>query len=580
MLQKAIFILLAVTSAALGAVTPTATPTRTPTPSPTVCTGPVNLGGEYATGGPVLSDALAFGNWFNFPDPCAVETTSTAQAHSGSGSLYLQDVSCSGTGAYWIQNVCGMSNACSYQFCVWIKSSGAVAGSNIFISLEPKNAAGANTGTIVQRYDITTANGAWTPFCLTITAANLGASFDHLRMVLGDDGGSVHEQVWFDDVSLLGLGACVPSATPSSTISPTFSATPSNSPNPTATPTWSPSITDTFSQTLTPSPTLSWSPSVTNTFSQTLTPSPTLSWSPSVTNTFSQTLTPSPTLSWSPSVTNTFSQTLTPSPTLSWSPSVTNTFSQTLTPSPTLSWSPSVSRTFSQTRTPSPSLTWSPSLTRSATPANTASPTTTLTPSPFVTAGPSATRSPMPATWSLSLRVTDASGGTVALRSLGSAASAPGWLELSADPWDPAKGPLLLSCGAWSASFDGLDSSGSFLSNGTYVLELNSEDAGRAARAVKSVTVLRSKLPFVAGFAWPNPVPRGSQALQFTWSPAGQDVEASIYGVSGERVDSLGSLKGGKGSWILNQRANGIYFLALRVPGERQPRLLKVALAR
>ena len=153
-------------------------------------------------------------------------------------------------------------------------------------------------------------------------------------------------------------------------------------------------------------------------------------------------------------------------------------------------------------------------------------------------------------------------------------------MELSVNPWDPAKAPLLLRCGAWNGSYDGKDSAGSYLSNGNYMLELRSENAGQVVLAAQSVTVLRSTLPQVAGLAWPNPVPRGSETLQFAWSPAGQDVDVFIYDGMGECVGKLGRLQGGKGTWTLKQMANGIYFLALRVPGERQPRFLKVALAR
>jgi hypothetical protein len=235
------------------------------------------------------------------------------------------------------------------------------------------------------------------------------------------------------------------------------------------------------------------------------------------------------------------------------------------------------------TPTPSPSFSASPSATRSATPSVTPSngPSLTVTRSPSPSASPSPGGSTgAPANWSVTLQVYDASGRLLRSLSVADAGAALGNVSLGGNPWDPSKGPLWLNSGAWAASYDGKDSQGNYLPSGDYQIQIDSSFAGASASQSKDVTVIRSDSGLDSARAWPNPVFSGASSLQFSWSPAGQQIEAEVYDQAGERVAVLGSLSGGQGAWDFRNLANGIYFVTLRIPGQGRPRIIKVAIAR
>lgn len=180
----------------------------------------------------------------------------------------------------------------------------------------------------------------------------------------------------------------------------------------------------------------------------------------------------------------------------------------------------------------------------------------------------------------MTLRVYDSSGMLLRTQGLAAAPSAITAFSAGSNPWDPSQGALALSSGNWSSSFDGKDSNGDFLAAGSYLLELGSSGGGGTQRATLNITVLRSQNLVSSAMAWPNPAPRGATALDFGWAPMSQDVECRIYNQAGELMLELGLLHGGKGHWELKNASDGVYFVALKIPGERRPRLLKVALAR
>jgi len=137
---------------------------------------------------------------------------------------------------------------------------------------------------------------------------------------------------------------------------------------------------------------------------------------------------------------------------------------------------------------------------------------------------------------------------------------------------------LQIGDGAWAAAFDGKDGQGNYLPNGSYRIE--AESGGQGQKAAANFSILRLGGSLVSAMAWPNPAPKGSTLVTISWAPAAVEVQGQIYNQAGELMLDLGTLRGGVASWNLKNAADGVYFVALRVPGDRRPRLLKVALAR
>ena len=180
----------------------------------------------------------------------------------------------------------------------------------------------------------------------------------------------------------------------------------------------------------------------------------------------------------------------------------------------------------------------------------------------------------------MTLRVYDSSGALVRSQAMGAAASALAGLDLAPNPWDPTAAPLALSAPGWSGAFDGKDDAGMPLSSGAYLVELESSNGGASQKISRPLTVLASSGPLVSASAWPNPAAKGSTYIDVVWAPAGQDVLGQVYNQAGELILDMGRLSGGHTRWELRALADGVYFVTLRVPGERRPRVIKVALAR
>lgn len=219
------------TPTSLGTPTRTPTPSRTPTPA---CNASIyNANMESPDGGGPFTDATAYFNWYYYFDGCTTGSWSTAQARSATHSLHSQSFGCgAGVGGYWVQNICGIDTNCDYQFCVWVRSDTSSATSGIFISIEQRNSSGGAVGSAIVDYNISNANGAWVQHCVTITS--FGGGFDHLRLVMGNEGEA--NNAWFDDATFSTVGVCgTPTRSPTRTSTPTpsISPSPSNTRSPT-----------------------------------------------------------------------------------------------------------------------------------------------------------------------------------------------------------------------------------------------------------------------------------------------------------------------------------------------------------
>jgi hypothetical protein len=184
----------------------------------------------------------------------------------------------------------------------------------------------------------------------------------------------------------------------------------------------------------------------------------------------------------------------------------------------------------------------------------------------------------------VTLRVFDSSGLVQRTIAAGMASGALSTFNLSGDPYDPSGGPLILSSGGWTFSFDGRDGQGDVLRNGAYVFELESQDGGSVSTVRRNVQVVGSGVPMVQLMAGPNPLRPGTLQVLIQWQPS-VPVDLKIYTLNGELVRDLGRVAAGPIAWDLRSStgalaANGIYWIAARRPGERQPRLFKLLLAR
>ena len=183
----------------------------------------------------------------------------------------------------------------------------------------------------------------------------------------------------------------------------------------------------------------------------------------------------------------------------------------------------------------------------------------------------------------VSLAVYDSSGLLVRSLAAGTASGLIGAATLSQSPYDPGGGPLLLSQGTWVFAFDGLDASGSVLRNGIYLFVIHSQAAGAAEDDRVQVQVLGQGAPSVVPVVAPEPALVGGGGVQIHWSPV-EAAQLRLYTLDGALVRDLGvvrppvswDLRDAGGAWV----APGIYLLSVRVPGQREGRLVKLAVSR
>ncbi|HTB34443.1 MAG TPA: hypothetical protein VK842_06240, partial [bacterium] len=151
-------------------------------------------------------------------------------------------------------------------------------------------------------------------------------------------------------------------------------------------------------------------------------------------------------------------------------------------------------------------------------------------------------------------------------------------VTLSQNPYDPGSGPLLISHGSWSCSYNGRDGSGAVLRNGLYFLVLTFN--GGAPLKVQ-FQVLGKGAPGVVLSAGPNPCVGPSVTLR--WFPA-VAAQITVHAQDGSLVRDLG-LRSPPLAWNLSASdgrpvAAGVYLLGARVPGQRSPSYFKLAVLR
>lgn len=155
-------------------------------------------------------------------------------------------------------------------------------------------------------------------------------------------------------------------------------------------------------------------------------------------------------------------------------------------------------------------------------------------------------------------------------------------LNLSANPYDPSQGLLLMSDGAWSLAFDGRSDTGALLQGGIYQVLVESAKPGESRTVSAVLTVVGGSGSGISSLrAWPNPLRPGSGALlRFSWLPA-TEVEIGIYNLAGELVLDLGRKGLPPASWDARipggaKVGSGIYLLRARIPGERKAAMAKI----
>ncbi len=181
----------------------------------------------------------------------------------------------------------------------------------------------------------------------------------------------------------------------------------------------------------------------------------------------------------------------------------------------------------------------------------------------------------------LRLRIYDSSGLLVLDREAGFADVAPTALSLSPDPWDPAKGALVLSHAAWSLAYDGKDGSGAQLRNGVYLLVIESAGGATVRASLRVLGAGSGRVSLVAG---PNPVLPQDRQIRISWAPI-TIVELKVYSLDGSLVRDLGGAAAPPLYWDLRSAAGepvagGIFVVSARIPGERQPQTFKLRVVR
>jgi hypothetical protein len=300
------------------------------------------------------------------------------------------------------------------------------------------------------------------------------------------------------------------------------------------------------------------------------TQTPTVTPSATATATFTPTATRTATLTRTSTSTPSLTVTQTSSSTCSSTKTATITATFSGTPTPTCSRTQSVTATASRTASPSPSF----------------SPTPTISQTSTISPTPSDSPTPCPACVAveLTLCVYDSSGLEQRRIAAGAVDASVSSFKVSAQPYDPSTGMLVLSAGKWSYSFDGRDSQGEVLRNGAYVFELESRQGGGSVKTRQTVEVVGNGAPRVQLLAGPNPVRPGDTRMLIQWQPS-VPVDLKIYSLDGELVRDLGRMTAAPAAWDLRgptgaPAGDGIYWIAARRPGERLPRLFKAVLAR
>jgi hypothetical protein len=220
--------------------------------------------------------------------------------------------------------------------------------------------------------------------------------------------------------------------------------------------------------------------------------------------------------------------------------------------------------------------------TRTQPPPATSTRTATVTPTISLTFTVSPTPSPV-LRYHVVLRFYDTSGALVRTLDAGHSDAAVTALTLSSNPFDPLKGPLVISQGGWSVSFDGRADSGEYLLTGPYLVKAFSDDGGGAAVAQASFNLLLGQADtLTALYAVPNPA-TGNKVDLF-WFPS-VAVDLEIFNQAGELIWRTRVKGPGPAQWNLRTvsgqpATGGVYVIMARQPGKKMPRLFKLAVVK
>jgi hypothetical protein len=146
-------------------------------------------------------------------------------------------------------------------------------------------------------------------------------------------------------------------------------------------------------------------------------------------------------------------------------------------------------------------------------------------------------------------------------------------------PYNPEQGPLTLSSGAWTFTYDGKDGSGEDLSNGIYMLVIESQQGSSLTTTKVQITVVGGMGIMLKVIAVPNPAHSGG-SVTILWEPSTQPGEVLIHTLDGKFVRSLGigqspmtwNLRSGSGEPM----SDGIYLVSVRIPGQRDRHWFKL----
>jgi hypothetical protein len=264
---------------------------------------------------------------------------------------------------------------------------------------------------------------------------------------------------------------------------------------------------------------------------------------------------------------------------------VSPSFSPTATPSVTPTWSPSPSLTPSASPSATLTPTFSASKTVSPSPSPTQSPSFSASPTNSVSPTVSPDRSPTPlGSFAVSIQIFGSNGVLVDEYAGPGSDHAITNLTIGPSAFNPKLGSLNLASGDWGASYNGKDTEGAYLQNGSYVLMVISSQGSTQLKAQGDFSVLESPdSPIIASVA-PNPVLRGENFLLVTWSSP-NPIEIRIFNLRGEMVKRLEGLTGTSYAWPLQDSrgqtvSGGIYLIYVRDETLSVGKVYKAALLR
>jgi hypothetical protein len=213
------------------------------------------------------------------------------------------------------------------------------------------------------------------------------------------------------------------------------------------------------------------------------------------------------------------------------------------------------------------------------TPTSGPSPTLTRTVTPTATPGsPVAT-----ATTSVSLQIFDASSVLMQQVTGLSSDHLISSAILSPASFDPSQKPISIISGDWHAAYDGKDRQGNFLPDGAYLMDVESSQGASSVSVKLPFTVLAQTQTISAVLA-PNPVLPGANFVILNWV-ASQSADIQIYDSTGGLVRNFEGQQRAPLRWDLKTAsghsvAAGVYFLVIRAFGQRDVKVLKLAILR